>query len=184
MRCGARIGWAVAFASLAVQLVVVRGAEGDGGVVQLSETVGDLLVTVFTAPTPLRAGPIDVSVMVQERDAQRPILDAAVSVVLRSRAGDATLRAAATREQATNMLLYAAIVDLPAPGDWDLEVTVDRAGRKARVVTGLSAAAPVSPLLSFWPYLAFPPALIALFALHQWLDGRRAPREPVLWRRA
>ena len=38
----------------------------DGGTVRLSEEQGRYRITVFTAPAPLRAGPVDVSVLVQE----------------------------------------------------------------------------------------------------------------------
>jgi hypothetical protein len=163
----------IVIASFGALLAGAPDARADGGVVRMSEVKGSFLVTVFTAPTPLRAGPVDVSVMVQESGGQRPVLDASVSIVLRSKVDDAVLRAAATRAQATNKLLYAAIVDLPAPGDWDLEVTVERGPTSARVQTVLSAIAPVAALLSLWPYLAFPAVVIALFALHQWLSTRR-----------
>ncbi|HEV3259998.1 MAG TPA: hypothetical protein VG013_24230, partial [Gemmataceae bacterium] len=40
-------------------------AMADGGAIRLSEQKGDYQITVFTAPTPLRAGPVDVSVLIQ-----------------------------------------------------------------------------------------------------------------------
>jgi len=161
---------AVLIASL---LAGAAAARADGGVVRLSEARGDLLVTVFTAPAPLRAGPVDVSVMVQESAGRRPVLDASVSIVLRSKVDHAVIHAAATRAQATNKLLYAAIVDLPVAGDWNLEVTVERGATLARVATGLSADTAVPRLRSLWPYLAFPPVVIALFVLHQRLGRPR-----------
>lgn len=161
-------------ASLAALLGGVPAARADGGVVRLSEARGNLLVTVFTAPTPLRAGPVDVSVMVQESAGHRPVLDASVSIVLRAKADRAIIHAVATRAQATNKLLYAALVDLPVAGDWDLEVTVERGSTLERVEAELSAGVPVPDLLSLWPYLAFPPLAIALFVLHQRL-GRSRP---------
>jgi hypothetical protein len=176
MRRGVRSRLFVALVSLAVLPAIAPEARGDGGVVRLSETVGELLVTVFTAPTPLRAGPVDVSVLVQQSDGKRPILDDAVSIALRPSAGGTVLHAAATHEQATNKLLYAAVVDLPTSGDWDLEVTVDHGGTNAKVTTIVSAGSPASPLLSFlWPYLLFPPISIVLFVLHEWLDSRQRP---------
>src|SRR5262249_46030011 len=45
--------------ALGLLLALAGGARGDGGVVRLAERVGGYRVTVFTEPTPLRAGPID-----------------------------------------------------------------------------------------------------------------------------
>ena len=173
MRYGNGVVPAVVLASLAALLGGAPAARADGGVVRLSEARGDLLLTVFTAPTPLRAGLVDVSVMVQEIAGQRPVLDASVSIVLRSQVDHTVVRAAATRAQATNKLLYAADVDLPVAGDWDLEVTVERGPTSAHVETELSAGAPVPRLLALWPYVTFPAVVIALFAVHQGLARRR-----------
>src|ERR1051326_2312329 len=70
-------------------LLVCVSAYADGGRVVLREQAGSFVVTVFAAPA-------DVSVMVQNRTSQRPVLDAAVSI----RIGDGELRA--THEQAQN----------------------------------------------------------------------------------
>jgi hypothetical protein len=146
-------------------------ARGDGGVVQFNGPAGPFDVAVFTAPTPLRAGPVDISVLIRERTDQRPILDA--EVVLQLVPANATgpaITAAATREQATNKLLYAALVDLPAPGAWNMRVTVRHGAAAATVAQHLEAARALPPLLAFWPYLAMPPVCIALFILHQRLS--------------
>jgi hypothetical protein len=37
-----------------------RNAHGDGGTVRTSVTSGDCRITVFTSPTPFRAGPFDL----------------------------------------------------------------------------------------------------------------------------
>src|SRR5258708_34204239 len=44
----------------------------DGGALRLSERAGGYRITVFTDPTPLRAGPVDVSVFVQDADTGEP----------------------------------------------------------------------------------------------------------------
>ena len=43
-----------------------EAARGDGGTVRLSRCEGGYRITVFTAPTPFRAGPVDISVLVQD----------------------------------------------------------------------------------------------------------------------
>jgi hypothetical protein len=145
----------------------------DGGAVQLQQADGAFVITVFTAPTPLRAGVADISVLVQTRDGSEAVLDADVRLELRSSTNDgATVRAAATREQATNKLLYAATVNVPSTGSWQLHVAVRRGDDRAEVTCQLAVAAPLPRLLAHWPYLAFPPATVLIFALHQWLRSR------------
>ena len=43
-----------------------RSAHADGGQVRLTQRHGDMQITVFTSPSPLRAGPVDVSVCIQD----------------------------------------------------------------------------------------------------------------------
>ena len=58
----------------------------DGGVVIERRTHGDLQITVFAAPVPLRAGGLDLSALVQNRQNQ-PRLDCAVEFALLDSAG-------------------------------------------------------------------------------------------------
>jgi hypothetical protein len=154
-------------------LLVAAPARGDGGLLRLSETAGPLVVSVFTAPTPLRVGPLDVSIMVQATDDHSAVLDADVQVVLRAPGLERT--APATREAATNKLLYAALLDLPAPGRWTLAAHVRAGARSAVVSCDVDVAPPLAPALAFWPYLALPGVAIALFALHQRLKYTHQP---------
>ncbi len=43
-------------------------ARADGGAVRLRQRSGGYQIAVFTEPTPLRAGPVDVSVLVQDAE--------------------------------------------------------------------------------------------------------------------
>src|SRR5580704_13866550 len=63
-------------------LVGLRGAaaRADGGTVRYYDRLGDYRVTVFTSPAPLRAGPVDVSVLVQNVETGQPIVDAEVII--------------------------------------------------------------------------------------------------------
>ena len=158
---------------VALALLVATPALGDGGAVQVRQAEGPFVVTIFTAPTPLRAGAVDISVLVQTGDGNQPVLDAEVLVTLTSSSdGTATIHVAATRQQATNKLLYATPVHLPFAGSWDLHVTVRREQEVAEVGSQVAVAPALPPLLSHWPYLAFPPAAILVFTVHQWLRSR------------
>src|SRR5260370_621938 len=77
----------------------------DGGLVQLRKEAGAFVITVFTSPAPLSAGPVDISLLLQNRNGLEPVLDASVSLLLRADASSTELRARATREQAQNKLL-------------------------------------------------------------------------------
>jgi hypothetical protein len=79
----------------------------------------------------------------------------------------------ATRAQATNKLLYAAPLELPAAGAWEIEVAVDRQGATGTLSFAVDVAPPLPPWRAYWPYLALPFAGIAVYALHQWLVLRR-----------
>jgi len=173
-----------AFVILCALTLVLRSAPayGDGGTVRLMEASGRYLITVFTAPQPLRVGRADVSVLVQDRERGEPILDAEVSFKLSLPAtteGSAVaITSAATHAQTTNQLLYAAGVDLPLPGDWDLQVNLRHADDTVELRTNLAVAPPAPPLQAIWFYLLIPPAAIGLFALHQWRarQGADSPR--------
>lgn len=162
-------------------------ARGDGGIIQLHETRGPFLVTVFISPEAVSGGLTDVSVLVQAKKNGGVVLNADVSLslippdgvttseldpfcgpALQSANGtphSATVRA--TREQASNKLLYAAVVKLGAPGNWPLQVAVSRGSDRASFDCVLPVTTTSARLSGLWPCLAFPPIAIALFALNQ-----------------
>src|SRR6202162_1498789 len=99
-------------------------ALADGGTVQLRKEAGPFMITVFSAPAPLSAGPVDISLLLQNRNGLEPVLDARVSLILRSEASGAEIQARPTRERAQNKLLYAAPVTLAESGKWQLAGTI------------------------------------------------------------
>ena len=152
-------------------------AHADGGTVQLREASGPFVVTVFTAPEPLRAGPIDTSVLVQDRETGRVILDATVNLAVQPAAGTSPrFQARATHAQARNKLLQAATIDIPAAGWWTIQISVSRDGAQAVLATKLLVLPAAPRLAGIWPFLILPPVAIALFALHQAL--RRDSQTP------
>jgi hypothetical protein len=156
---------------VAALLAFSSRAQADGGSVELHQEVGPFVVTVFTAPVPLRAGPVDISVLVQDRASGQPVLDGEVVVRLKS-PGAITLMERATREAAQNKLLYSALISLPEEGQWELEVTINQGKETVSIPGQVSAAAPTPFLLSYWRSLSLPPIVIAVFALNRWLKRR------------
>ena len=139
----------------------------DGGAVQLQRQSGSFLVTVFASPVPARVGPVDISVLVQDRASLNPVLNAIVSVQI----DDATIPA--THAQAQNKLLYAATVKAKSPGPLHYSVSV----LHESLEDTLQVDPPAANLEAYWPYLALPPLAAALFIAHQLLK-RQKGRSP------
>ena len=152
-------------------------AIADGGAVLLHTSANGLIVTVFRAPSRPTAGPVDVSVLLQKREDLEPVLDADVSLYLRSSASGAEVRAHATRDQAQNKLLYAAPITLVEAGEWQLTLTVLRSGVRSEIAGALDVAPNRAMVASYWGYIAFPPVMIVLFGLREWLLRRSAHRK-------
>jgi hypothetical protein len=163
------------FAFFVSTLAWVYPALADGGVVQMQRSSGRFVITVFTAPVPLRAGPADISILIQDRNSHHPVLDAEVTMSLYQEGREA-IKAEARREQATNKLLYVALVSLPEAGRWKMEVAVVRNSEETRISGPMMVAPPLPFLLAYWWMLALPPVAIGLFVINQWLKktvGRR-----------
>jgi hypothetical protein len=102
------------FLAAVLLLACTNLLKADGGIVQFRKEAGPFLVTLFSSPSPLRTGPADLSVLVESSQTRTPILNATVSLHLRSTSGREA-DAAATHEQATNKLLYVAMPAIPEP---------------------------------------------------------------------
>ena len=148
----------------------------DGGTVQLRQEAGDLVITVFTSPSPLSVGPVDISLLLQNRDGLDPVLDARISLALRTDNAGIELQARPTREQARNKLLYAAPVTFSKPGKWHIVVTVLKNCNETDTAGILEVAPAPDMAASYAGYIAFPPVVIGLFMVRQSLIRRRSQR--------
>jgi hypothetical protein len=148
-------------------------ASADGGTVCLSAQKGGYRITVFSAPSPFRAGPVDISVLVQDALTGEPLPQARVTVRM-TKIGQPALEYPATQEAATNKLLHAAQFEIPVAGRSELEVRVE--GSQGIVVVGceLEAAEPLPRWLEMWPWFCCPALATLLFAIHQVLARRRS----------
>ena len=156
-------------------------ARADGGTVRLSQRARSYQVTVFTAPTPFRAGPVDVSVLVQDAGTGQVVPQAQVTVwVGQSARSRPAVAYPATTEAATNKLLHAALFDLAEPGWWELEIEVQGPRGSARVRCEVEAAEPWPRWLAFWPWISWPALAILLFGVHQLLVRTKSRLEPAM----
>jgi hypothetical protein len=157
--------------------LAAMAARGDGLHLVISQPAGPFVISIFTAPTPLRPGPAEISVLIQEKDGRRAVPDADVQVALRAADGPRTERTGtATRGAVANKMIYGTRIDLPASGRWTLTASVRAGERSATVSSALEVAPALAPLVAFWGFVALPFVAIAVFALHQWLKHRRQPR--------
>jgi hypothetical protein len=155
-------------------------ARGDGGVVRVVEQQAGFQISVFTSPNPLRAGPVDISVLVQDAETGQPLpeADIRVAVTPRGRSGR-SLPAAATTEAATNKLLRAAVLQLPDAGWWDVDVVCITQRRRAHVHFAMECGPPLPHWLTVWPWFVWPVGVVLLFGIHRMLVWRRhAPQAP------
>src|ERR1700741_169076 len=113
------------FGALAIVALVPAVAMADAGAVRASERHGNRQITIFTDPTPLRAGPVDVSVLVQDVTTGEVLLSDTIDIEVAPQSLPSSLVLyRATSAAASNKLFQAAKLDLPEPGWWDLSVTV------------------------------------------------------------
>jgi hypothetical protein len=145
----------------------------DGGVMRLCERTGGYQVSVFTAPTPFRAGPVDVSVFVQDAATGECVTQARVTVRLQAHGAGRLLEFPATSEAATNKLFRAAEFRLPDPGWWDVAVSVEGPHGPALVRFDVQADEPLPRWLDLWPWFGWPALAVALFGVHHALVRRR-----------
>jgi len=154
-------------------------ARADGGTIRLSETKGDYRISAFTAPNPFRAGPVEISVLVQDAATGDALPD--VKVNLRVASGERpsdTRQYPATSGAATNKLFHSAVFDLPGPGRWTVEVDVDGPRGAASARFDAEAADRLPRWLSLWPWFSWPFVAVVLFAVHQAFAVNRTPFRP------
>ena len=164
------------FACLVMLGVPPSFAIADGGTLQVSKSVSDYDIAVFTQPAPLRAGPVDVSVWVQQANTGR-LADVQVALIATNRATQQVINAPATHEAATNKLLKSARFELPTSGQWQFEIEVRPQTNSGRgEPTRITFAANVAARLPRWRELAgwifWPIVPIGLFGAHLYLTGR------------
>lgn len=161
---------------IAFLLATSTTALGDGGTVQVRETHGTTQVTVFTSPTPLRVGMIDVSVLVQDQATGATVTDAEIEVVLSPvDAPPRTFRGIASSERVVNKLLRVAEFELVESGTMHCEVVVRRPQQPdVRVGFQVDIAPAPARWVRYWPWFTWPIIPIAWFALRRKVS--RPPR--------
>ena len=163
------------FAMLFVGLSAGKVA-ADGGTVRLSEPCGSFRVTIFTSPTPLRAGPVDISLLVQDAESDRLAEEVRVWLEISPLDyPDWKLRLPAERAHGTNKLYHSAQFNLPAPGWWRIKAVIEGVHETVQTEFQVEAAEPLPRWAEMWPWIALPLAPIALFILHSRIVKKSQP---------
>jgi hypothetical protein len=161
--------------SLFATLYFPSPLSADGGTLRVSQRNGGFHLSIFTSPTPIRAGEVDISVFVQDAATGLPVQDVAVTV----RAHPAGVPSQevtqeATTAQATNKLFRAAVVELPQPGRWQVSVHIQVRTQSATVDFEVDVAEPHPAWWGMALWIGWPIVVVALFGVHQWLVRRRS----------
>jgi hypothetical protein len=166
-------------------------AWADGGAVQLQAAAPPFVVTVFSDPSPCRAGQVDLSALVQEEKGL--VLDAEVVASLSTlEPGKMSSTAAwlppacastATPDlqnvpmqisHGTNRLFYSTSIQIPYEGRWQLQLSIRR-GEDHAIVRGiLNVDRPLPPVTAYWQWLVLPFLAIGGFVLQQHIRAQRA----------
>ena len=164
--------WSILLLILMSLLLLTQVARADGGVVMCQRTSAPFNITLFSSEMPLRPGPADLSILLEQSDGHTPILDAQVVMELQHESG-MFIQAQATRSLARNKLLYCSPINLPTPGHWKIRLHIKRGGTTAELLSDLIVAAPKPVLLSHLELIAVPPIMIILFVINQRLRERQ-----------
>src|ERR1700730_6196991 len=166
-------------------LFLARTSWADGGAIQFQGDTGSFHVTVFTLPPILSAGPIDVTVLIQDRSKLVPALDEQVTFDLRQQATNSSHREAwsppacalnvplslvgipARLGHGENRLLYGAVVQVPSSGIWKMKINIEHNSETESVSTLLKVTPPASPPLAYWHLFILPPLGVLGFILNR-----------------
>lgn len=151
----------------------------DGGVAVGQFENGSLSVTVFATPVPVHAGPLDVTVLVQEIPSNQPVADASIGFSLQKVSPPSPDRVRlpawcsssppgswieASSAHSNNKLLSGAYLPLPESGRWQLTLRITRGATDITESLLLDVAPPQNLLALWWPLMVLVPLAVVLYA--------------------
>jgi hypothetical protein len=87
---------------------------------------------------------------------------------------EGALTESATTDAATNKLFRSAMFDLPTPGRWKVDISIEGPTGPAHARFDIEAGEPMPRWLAIWPWIGWPAIAIALFGIHQFLVYRKS----------
>ena len=143
-----------AAAGLVLAALASGSSDDDDQALRMRSNSGPFAIAVFAAQGDLEAGPNSFAVLVQNRQTQEVLQDATVEIRARQIGSERetnTVRAGV--ENSENNLLQSADLELPAPGDWSLLISVRDASDSAEFALPLRVVQPDHGFTLHWPYL-------------------------------
>ena len=174
IRIAACLGWWLSPAAITSMASV---ACGDGGAVVFSDEQGKLRVTVFAEPVPPRVGPLDLSLLLQDKASLEVTEDYRATVTLICE-DDATVDAITMpldRATATNQLFRAALLNVPVSGTWQVTLKIEGTADETLSFAFQLVIAPPQPRIrDLWLWILLPVLPLLIFLLGK---VRRIARE-------
>lgn len=119
-------------------IAVASAHAGTGTPRFTNEDIGPYRLFVWSDPDPAQVGEYHVAVALTESVsgdsngfAGEPVLNADITVTMTHAESDQILTEKATHEEAVNQIYYEAAFDLPATGNWLVELLIDGPGGQA-----------------------------------------------------
>lgn len=146
----------------------------DGGKPKNSEQWLNNQVTVFIAPDPVRVGPVEVQVMIQDLTTGNPKTDLKTTIHA-TQIGNiqSTLGGVASSEAITNKLMVGRIITIPAEGKWQISIQIEAQEGLWRKLIPIDVYQPIPQWLQYAGYIAWPAAAVLVFVLHRTIVRRR-----------
>jgi hypothetical protein len=149
--------------AIAVGVCLSASALGDAGLVRAHTSDDHLTMTVFTSPTPIRVGLLDVSVLLQSTN-DDSIRWGTINALLAPPDGNA-MTVSLTRDAASTTFMQAAKFIVDQPGLWHITITA-RSDHDVLLAAFDVHVAPALPrLLDLWPWFLPVPIILTLWAI-------------------
>ena len=161
-------------AGLCLTALASAGSDDDDQALRLSQTTGPFVVSVFALPGNLETGLSEFNVLIQDRDTLQVVQDARVTLEAKQEgSSQSTAAVQASSDDSDNKLLQTAEVDLPAEGNWSLQVRVARDNQAAEITLPLRVVKPEGGITIHWPFVIFG-ILAAILLFTYWRRQRSA----------
>lgn len=142
----------------AILILLTSCAFGDGGAILTQGAAGPWRVTLFVPATPLYAGKVDVSVLLQQSQSGEPVLDANVTLHLPDRV------VKLSRDSAVNRILYAGVVSFHA-GSFPVTISICRGNMKGHLSANIVVQSVRPPITGYLLCFAVVPVTVLVYAI-------------------
>ena len=170
VRTADAVWFAVVFvaAGLCFSFLIATSSDDDNQALRLWKQSGPFSIAVFAPSGDLQTGFASFSILVQDRNMEEVLLDPVVQVSARPAAdGGAPLPPVrASSEDSENKLLQTAELNLPAPGDWIVNIYLSRNPESSDLSLPLHVVKSEIGLGDLWPHILFPACGMVLFGTY------------------